>query len=260
MKKLEVVLRTHDIQNVHNDWRVRYCNMSKSDLVRGCLNSLIKSCKGIEGLKLTVMDDHSTQDTVDHIKKALEESGLTYEFIELEGKGYNNSAHQQWIRCRDSEYEFVYSVEDDYLHCESAIREMIDSYELFESRLKGNLIVIYPYDSPSEYNPPNRKDFIVHGSNRHWRTGISSTNVLFSRPKLFKDFWQLFEILALKYNGDYLNPREEHYDESNTIHRIWGEGAALRFNPIPSLALHMQFDEQIEPFIDWKDWWEKYAN
>jgi hypothetical protein len=76
---------------------------------------------------------------------------------------------------------------------------------------------------------------------------------------IFKTFWDQFEILALKYNGDYLNPREEHYEEANTIHRIWNNGPAIRFNPIPSLALHMQFDPQRDPFIDWKKWWSEYT-
>jgi len=33
----------------------------------------------------------------------------------------------------------------------------------------------------------------------------------------------------------------------------------MRFNPIPSLALHMQFDAQWDPFIEWKQWWKDYA-
>jgi len=260
MKKLEVILRTCDAQNVHNDWRVRYCDMPKRDLVLGCTKSLIKACQyANDDVKLTVLDDHSSEELVGKLNVLLEESGLTYEFIALEGKGYNNSAHKQYIRCRDSEYEFVYSVEDDYLHCETAIREMIDSFNLFTERLEGKDVVIYPFDAPEEYNPPKEKDFIVHGSSRHWRTGVFTTNVLFCRPKIFKEYWNLFEVLALKYNGNYLEPRTEHYEEANTIHRIWNNGSVIRFSPIQSLALHMQFKEQMDPFIDWKKWWETYA-
>jgi hypothetical protein len=56
----------------------------------------------------------------------------------------------------------------------------------FQERLKRNDIVLYPFDEPSEYNPPNRNDFIVHGSHRHWRTGVFTTNVLFTVPEIFK--------------------------------------------------------------------------
>jgi glycosyltransferase involved in cell wall biosynthesis len=259
MKSLEIVLRTCDHTNVHNDWRVRYFGGTKKELIYGCVNSLIKSCQNVRDLKLTVLDDHSSDETVNWLKSTLENSNLEYEFNSLHETGYNHSAFKQWERCRDSEYDLVYSVEDDYLHYPSAIQEMIDSYEIFCDRLKRNSIVLYPFDEPSEYNPPQRKDFIVHGSNRHWRTGIFTTNVLFCQPKIFKDYWHLFEILALKYNGDYLNPRVEHYEESNTIWSLWNDDPYIRFNPIPSLALHMQFEPQKDPFIDWKKWWSDYG-
>jgi hypothetical protein len=232
--------------------------MPKNELIKGCVKSLIKSCKLIAGIKLTVMDDHSSQDTVDWMNTTLTESGLLYEFIPLQEYGYNHSALKQFERCRDSDYNLVYSVEDDYLHAPTALQEMLDSYNIFLDRLKKP-VVIYPFDNPEEYNPPTDSSFIVHGSNRHWRTGIYTTNVMLTTPQLFKDHWQLFEILAIKYNGDYLNPRVEHYEESNTIWNIWKNGHAIRFNPISSLALHMQFNEQLDPYIDWRQWWHDYA-
>jgi len=257
--KLDVILRTCDHADVHVDWRVRYANIPKPDLIKGCVQSLINSCKGIDDLNIIILDDHSSDKTLEWLNKALSDSELSYQIINLENKGYNNSAHEQWKLCRDSKADLVYSIEDDYLHCTTAIKEMIDSYQLFCNKLKHDNIVLYPFDEPSEYNPPSRNDFIVHGSNRHWRTGIYTTQVLFCKPKLFKEYWDLFETLALKYNGDYLNPREEHYEESNTIWKLWNEGPIIRFNPIPSLALHMQFEQQMDPFIDWKQWWSDYA-
>jgi len=259
MKSLEVVLRTCDHTNIHNDWRVRYFDGTKKELVKGCVKSLINSCQNVENLKLTVFDDHSSEETFDWLKTTLETSGLNFELISLEDSGYNHSAFKQWERCRDSEYDLVYSVEDDYLHCPTAIQEMINSFDIFCERLKRDSIVLYPFDEPSEYNPPQRKDFVVHGSHRHWRTGQFTTQVLFCQPKIFKEYWQVFETLALKYNGNYLEPRVEHYEESNTIWKLWTEGPLLRFNPIPSLALHMQFEPQKDPFIDWKSWWNEYT-
>jgi hypothetical protein len=259
MKSVEIFLRTCDRTNVHIDWRVRYCNLSKPEIVIGCTQSLVNSIKQVKDciVKLTVLDDHSSEETKLKIKEIIQP--VSGSFIELTETGYNHSAHQQWLMCRDSKANLVYSVEDDYLHVPTAIQEMIDSYTLFQERLKRNDIVLYPFDEPSEYNPPNRNDFIVHGSHRHWRTGVFTTNVLFTVPEIFKANWDLFEVLALKYNGDYLNPRTEHYEESNTIWKIWQNNQAVRFNPIPSLALHLQFEQQIDPFIDWKKWWDEYT-
>lgn len=258
--KLQVVLRTHDKRDVHVDWRKRYHDIPKPQLILGCVKSLVRSIQAAQQVQveLTVLDDHSRTDTVDAIKSMI--GCLPHaEFVSLTEQGYNHSAHQQWLRCRDSDADLIYSVEDDYLHCESAIQEMTDSWQLFSSRLHRDDIVLYPFDEPGEYNPPSRPDFVVHGSSRHWRTGIFSTNVIMTRPQLLRDHWSLFETLALKYNGDYLNPRTEHYEESNTIWNIWRNNQAMRFNPIPSLALHMQFDQQRDPFINWQDWWQQYA-
>lgn len=255
---LEIILRTCDRANVHIDWRTRYCDFSKSALIQGCFVSLVASSRNINNVKITVLDDHSSQSTINFIKDILITNGIDHEFISLPEYGYNYSALKQFERCRDSEYKLVYAVEDDYLHVPTAIQEMLDSYYLFYDRVKRP-IVLYPFDNPEEYNPPKLSSFVVHGSNRHWRTGEFTTQVMLSSPVLFKQHWPLFETLATKYNGDYLNPRTEHFEESNTIWKIWNEGHAIRFNPIPSLALHMQFIEQLDPFINWRQWWNDYA-
>jgi len=262
MIKLDIVLRTCDIANVHVDWRKRYHGLEKQELIRGCIKSLVRSIQYATNsdTNLIVLDDHSSEETKSLIRDIISVLKEKQKFIELEDRGYNNSAFQQWILCRDSSADLIYSVEDDYLHSTTAIHEMVGSYNIFRERLKRDDIVLYPFDEPSEYNPPVRTDFIVHGSHRHWRTGVFTTNVLMTRPQLLKKHWELFEVLALKYNGDYLNPRTEHYEEANTIWKIWNSGQAIRFNPIPSLALHMQFDQQKDPFIDWQSWWSTYAS
>jgi len=258
--KLDIVLRTCDRGNVHVDWRKRYHGIEKADLIKGCTQSLVNSILAARGIdiSLTVLDDASSAATLNALHEIIAPLHNA-KLISLQQRGYNHSAHQQWLLCRDSTADLIYSVEDDYLHCTTAIQEMVDSYQLFASRLKRDAIVIYPFDEPSEYNPPNRTDFIVHGSARHWRTGIFTTNVIMTTPQLLRDHWDLFETLALKYNGDYLNPRTEHYEESNTIWKIWSSNQAIRFSPIPSLALHMQFEQQQDPFIDWKQWWKNYT-
>ena len=77
------------------------------------------------------------------------------------------------------------------------------------------------------------------------------------RPQVLQTHWSVFEKLAKEYDPDYSKPGE-HIHEGNTICEIW-KNHALRFSPIPSLALHMQFDTQVDPYIDWQKWWNEYA-
>lgn len=261
--KLDIILRTHDIMNVHNDWRIRYCDLEKHDLVKGCFNSLLKAIDNTQDFietNLIVLDDHSTDKFIDF----LNEKQKTHDFTlhRLEEKGYNFSALKQFEFCRDSEADLVYSVEDDYLHCDTAIQEMVMSYYKFEDKIKRSDIVLYPFNAPEIYDPPTEMSFIVHGSHRHWRTGSYCTQVMMAPPSIFQDNWEPFELLARNYKGEYLRKLKEHefrYTEDNTICNIWRENKAILFSPIPSIALHMQFDRQLDPYINWEEWWEKYA-
>jgi hypothetical protein len=257
--KLEIILRTHDSSNVHTD-RVRYCGGDKKTLVIKSAASLINSAKIVKNhtIDLVVLDDHSSESTVEELKKILDSSGLINTFISLDQRGYNHSALKQFERCRDSAADLVYSVEDDYLHCPTSLQEMLDSYEIFQSKLPKP-VAIYPFDMPDDYVPPWMEScYVVHGSARHWRTGAWTTNTVMTTPAVFQQHWPTFEKFATKYNGDYSKPRTEHVDESNTVCLIW-RNHVIRFSPIPSLALHVQFDTQIDPYIDWNYWWEHYT-
>lgn len=251
---IDVVLRTHNTSNVHTD-RERYINISKTQLILGCLSSLVKSSSLIVGhnINFIILDDNSTEDLFPQIDDIFNQYSLTYELVHLPEKGYKYSALKQFQYCRDSKADLVYSVEDDYLHCPSAISEMIDNYQLFTEKT-GKEICIYPFDMPDDYIPPWMEQcMVVHGTKRHWRTGIWTTNTMMCSPKVFQDHWTTFETLAKGYDS---TKHEIH--EGNTICNIW-RNHVIRFSPIPSLALHMQFDTQIDPYIDWKYWWEKFT-
>lgn len=256
--KLEISLRTCDTAAVH-PYFTRYCGQPKSEVVKHCVNSLINSCNLVQGhqVRLTVFDDHSTDDTVAHIKSRLAACNFPTRFISLEQSGYNHSNHQQFLLCRDSDADIAYSVEDDYLHVPTAIQEMIDSYAMFAARL-GKDIVLSPFDPPIDYNPPREKYYVAHGSQRHWRTASTTTATLLTTPHIFKSYWNLFESLALKYNSTPV-PGEPQVSEHNTICLLYQSGKAILLNPIPSLALHMQNEDHVDPYIDWQHWWDVYG-
>src|SRR6056300_124010 len=144
--QIDVFVRTHDGQNVHNDWRTRYSKMSKLELIKGCFNSLLKAVEYVKdhNVRLTVLDDHSSPEFIEWLKE--KQKQRYFHIRHNEEKGYQYSAHQQFLACRDSDADLVYCVEDDYLHVETAIQEMIDSHNLFREK-SGNNIVLYPFDA-----------------------------------------------------------------------------------------------------------------
>ena len=251
--KIEIILRTHDQSNIHTE-RQRYCNMPKKELILGCLTSLIKSSNLVENhtINYKILDDHSSKELIQGIHSTFKFSRWPYELYNLKTPGYHYSGLKQFEMARDSEADLVYVVEDDYLHCLSALNEMIDSWQLFTNKT-GNEVVIYPFDMQDDYEPPGMEPcFVVQGTKRHWRTGFWTTFTMMCKPKLFNEHWAIFEKLATGYDG-------KDIQEGNTICKIW-RNQALRFSPIQSLALHMQFDQQKDPWIDWKKWWEIYAS
>jgi len=255
---IEIIIRTHDQSNVHTD-RQRYCGMDKKTLIVGCLTSLIKSVNQVQGHQFSfkILDDHSSNEFIQNIHNIFELTKWPYELYHMAERGFNYSALKQFEYCRDSMADLVYSVEDDYLHSSSALQEMIDCYQLFTQK-SGQEICIYPFDMPDDYMPPWMEPvFIVHGTKRHWKTGSWTTNTFMVRPKVLNDHWPLFEKLAKEYNPNY-SDESEHVHEGNTICHIW-KNHVVRFSPIQSLALHMQFDTQQDPYIDWKQWWSDYA-
>jgi hypothetical protein len=257
--KIEIILRTHDQSNVHTD-RQRYCNKNKKELILGCFKSLINSANLVKNhlISIKVIDDHSSLEFLQELNEIRKTSFYPSTVINLNEKGYNHSALRQFQECRDSQSDLIYSVEDDYLHCSSALTEMIDCFELFEKN-SGQDICIYPFDMPDDYVPPHMNPcYVVHGTCRHWKTGIWTTNTFMVRPKILKEHWSVFEKLAKEYSPDYSDPNKQYVHEGNTICNVW-KNHTLRFSPIQSLALHMQFDTQKDPYIPWETWWDQYT-
>jgi hypothetical protein len=49
-----------------------------------------------------------------------------------------------------------------------------------------------------------------------------------------------------------------HVNESTMINKIWREEVTL-FTPIPSVALHMAYETQKDPYLDWKELWDSFS-
>lgn len=248
--KLDIIVRTHSTRNVHN-FAERYVGVPKSEVMLRCVNSLVTSINlASADIRLWILDDHSDEETLKKLRIILEKCKYQTSFIGLEESGTQATAFKHFEGGKLYGREVVYFVEDDYLHTPSAIEEMIDAYELFTKNL-GSEVALFPTDYPDRYRPEeNYPTRIVYGPKRHWRTIMHSTNTCMMSKALLEKNWNLFETLSLNYGTG------KGITEENTINAIWREQAVL-FSPIPSLALHMQFEQHKDPYVNWQEWWEQ---
>jgi glycosyltransferase involved in cell wall biosynthesis len=256
--KLDIHLQTHSEVSVHGG--DRYVGASKSEIMLRCTKSLVMSINQTRGdVILRVFDDHSSSTVVATLRRILAGCRHPVEFVALTDRGYNASCLASFSRARDDARELVYFVEDDYLHAPSAIPEMLEAHALFKRSCDGGEVALHPYDDPNNYLHPifSRQECrVLYGARRHWRTNTHTTNTCWVEAATLRRNWELFERLARYSSTPY--GVEHHIFEDSTINRIWREQVLL-FTPIPSLALHLQYEGHKDPFLDWKQWWAAAA-
>jgi glycosyltransferase involved in cell wall biosynthesis len=252
--KLDIHLQTHSDISVHGAHR--YVEAPKSEILLRCTQSLVTSINHAEAdIILRVFDDHSSPEVLRTLHRILETCRYPVEFIALDDRGYNASCIASFSRARDDARELVYLVEDDYLHTPSAIQEMLDVHVRLRENSGGQEVALHPYDDPKNYWSPifSREECrVVYGPQRHWRTNTHTTNTCWVEIETLRRNWELFELLARYSSTPY--GQEHHIFEASTINKIWREQVAL-FTPIPSLALHLQYEEHKDPYLDWTQWW-----
>ena len=246
--KLSIILRTHDSSSVHAN--KRFVKNSKKEILQKCTKSLFDSaklCENKNDISITVIDDHSSSETIDFLKSNLQ--GLNHTFINLEKSGNNESmvkAYEAGLRGKE---DFIYFVEDDYFHLKNSILAMMSSWEYFSPKLGEKPLVIVPYDDPLDYLPdrisPTR---IVPGTERHWRQGYHTTQTMLMTKWILMHFWDKF--MAFSQYGVI-----DGNNEDNTINLLFTKHEVFLFSPMPFLAFHVC---DIPPAVgNWKKLWEE---
>ena len=253
--KLDIILRTHDNIDIHaNHKKFRYTNTPKIDIVEKCVRSLIKSANKLDiDVNILCLDDNSSEECLSRLNNVFSLSKHPVSIHNLTGRGHNYSGVAQFEHAKNSNADLIYCIEDDYLHTESALVEMIEDYVSFKKKTNTE-IVLHPFDDPDNYKQNFiEKCTIILGNKRHWRTNSHTTYTFLTNPEVIKSNLSTFYTLA----KHYLTPIGEtlRIHENTTINNVWREQVTL-FTPIPSLALHMQYVEQMDKYIDRKSWWD----
>ncbi len=234
------------------------------------LRSLQSICNNIINLKkeindinifLKIIDDNSKADVKKQIKNICEKYKINYEMSNLDKNKYekqmkfsNNErmiAHNSHIfdsktYAINSNFDLIYFVEDDYIHEDDALCEMIYSYQKISSQIKDE-IILCPSDYPYLYmNTEYTKNLI--GYKKHWRQVNQSLCTYLISKKTLEKYWSYYEDMYLNNYEPYEKPLHDLYKKINC------------FSPMPSISVHFTNINSIyglSPLKNWKKLWEK---
>ena len=264
VKSLLIVLRMNTVVEIWDQKKKRLFEQPKIEYSIRSINSLIKAitvCRNkypVIKIKTIIVDDQSKKDNLDKIRKLIQDQNI--EIIPLDHEKYKSiikkqektetfsnlaSLLQSFEFGKNQSDDLIFFIEDDYIHSETMLDEMITSYERIASQVKKDIIMC-PADYPYLYMN-NEKTNILIGSNRHWRT-INKTLCTFMLSKnLLSKYWENFYKTCL----DRHDPFEKYINE------IYENEVCI--SPIKSLSLHLtnvNSSYGLSPFLDYKKLWE----
>ena len=267
VKSLLIIFRTNSNVEIWDQNKRRIFEEKKIVYVEKALNTLIKSINASKKdlpsleLKLIVLDDNSTKNNLDRIKKITETIKIKYEIINHDISKYKNLIKNQKTRDtysnlsslltsfylgRNYSDDLIFFVEDDYLHFEGMITEVVKTFERISSQI-GKDIFICPSDYPYFYMN-NEKTNILIGDNRHWRTINKTLCTFFTSKKLLNKYWSNFEKNCMDRHDPFEKYLNEIYEKE------------LCISPLKSLSIHMtniNSSYGLSPFIDYRKIWSE---
>tara|TARA_A100000164_G_scaffold346099_1_gene346496 strand:- start:698 stop:1675 length:978 start_codon:yes stop_codon:yes gene_type:complete len=266
IKSLLIVFRTNTSIEIWDQNKKRLFEYPKIEYAVRSLNSLIKSIKYLRkklpevNIKLIILDDHSNDENLKKIKE-ISEQEKNSEIISLDHDKYKSEIVQQnsvdtfsnlasllnsFELGKNQGEDLVFFVEDDYLHFETTLEEMISSFQRVSSQL-GKDIFICPSDYPYLYMS-NEKTNILIGSKRHWRTVNKTLCTFLTSKTLINKYWDNFK----KTCEDRHEPFEKYLNE------IYDTEICI--SPLKSLSLHLtniNSSYGLSPFVDYKKLWDE---
>ncbi|WP_415314554.1 glycosyltransferase family 2 protein [Candidatus Pelagibacter sp. Uisw_137] len=262
-----IIFRTNTDVEIWDQNKKRLFEEPKIQYSLRALKSLIKTVNFSKTkypnikFKTIIVDDESKGENLDKLKKLIDESDLDMNITSLNHKKYKDIIKQQkndqtfsnlasllqsFQLGKEHGKDLVFFVEDDYLHFEPMMEEMIASYERIASQVNKDIFMC-PADYPYLYMN-NEKTNILIGNKRHWRT-INQTLCTFMTTKSLLDkYWDNFYNTCLDRN----DPFEKHLNEIYT--------KEFCISPLKSLSLHLtnvNSSYGLSPFINYKKLWDE---
>ena len=229
--------------------------------IKSLINSINLCQNKYSGLKIkiVILDDSSKDENLNRIKEIIKDANG--EIISLDTKKFESKIKKQktqetfsnlasLLQCfeigKEIGEDLIFFVEDDYLHFETMLEEMIATYERVSSQV-GKDIFMCPADYPYLYMN-NEKTNILIGDKRHWRTINKTLCTFLTSKKLLDLYWENF----LKNCEDRHDPFEKYINE------IYKNEFCI--SPLKSLSVHLtnvNSSYGLSPFINYKELWDQ---
>ena len=260
-----IIVRVNTEIEVWDQNKRRLFEKPKIDYSIRSTKSLIKSInlcqKKYSNLKIKtiVLDDSSKEENLEKIKQIIKD--VDSEIISLDTKKFETKIKKQKSQETFSNLaslfqsfeigkkigeDLIFFIEDDYLHFETMLDEMISTYERVSSQV-GKDIFMCPADYPYLYMN-NEKTNILIGNKRHWRTINKTLCTFLTSKKLLDLYWENFS----KNCEDRHDPFEKYINE------IYKNEFCI--SPLKSLSIHLtnvNSSYGLSPFINYKDLWDQ---
>ena len=272
IKSLDIIIKTCTSVNLVTQNKKRVFEKDKSEYTFRTINSLINSLKfGKEflkniNIKIYIIDHNSKKEDLDKIKEIIQSIDIKFEVINLDLEKFkqikildkNNPVIENNMKAtmasiissfniaKDKSHDLVYFVEDDYIHKEESMVEMISAYEKIASELNRELFLC-PVDYPFLYKKLDNTNILI-GNKYHWRTVKESLLTFLTSKELINKYWNELTLMA----------EHEHSPFETQLHKIYEKELCL--SPIPSLAMHCTNINSIfglSPNINWKKLWDE---
>jgi hypothetical protein len=262
-----IIFRTNTDVEIWDQNKRRLFEQPKIEYSLKALNSLIKSVNFSKTkypnikFKTIIVDDKSKEENLNKLKKLIDGSGLDISITPLNHEKYKDKIKQQkndqtfsnlasllqsFELGKEHGEDLVFFIEDDYLHFEPMMEELIASYERIASQVNKDIFMC-PADYPYLYMN-NEKTNILIGNKRHWRTINQTLCTFLTTKSLLDKYWDNFYNTCL----DRHEPFEKHLNEIYT--------KEFCISPLKSLSLHLtnvNSSYGLSPFIDYKKLWEE---
>ena len=260
-----IVLRMNTDIEIWDQNRKRLFGYPKIEYTKRSLNSLIRSINFLKNkyptinVKTIIVDDNSSIENLKKIKKVIVSNDI--EIINLDYSQYREKISEQKNKetfanlasllqsfeiGKDNGEDLIYFIEDDYLHFEPMLEEMVASYERIASQI-GKDIFMCPSDYPYLYMN-NEKTNVLIGNKRHWRTVDKTLCTFLTTKNLLDKYWDNF----------YKNCLDRHDPFEKYLNEIYSKEICI--SPLKSLSLHLtniNSSYGLSPLIDYKKLWEE---